>query len=81
MCYIYVLLCHRFIVTLLHLCVTLLQMYCYFVTDVLFQVDDGSVAAHKALLMARCEVMAGMFSYNFRESSAKVVSTDILTNT
>ena len=43
-------------------------------SDVIFQVDDGQVAAHKALLMPRCDVMLGMFSYNFKESSAKVVS-------
>ena len=42
--------------------------------DVLFVLDDGSVAAHKALLTARCEMMYGMFSYNFRESSSKLVS-------
>ena len=42
-------------------------------TDVLFQVDDGTVAAHRALLMSCCDVMQGMFSYNFKESCAKVV--------
>ncbi len=46
----------------------------YNVTDVTFEVDDGSIAAHKALLMASCDVMLGMFSYNFKESVAKVVS-------
>ncbi|XP_014774745.1 rho-related BTB domain-containing protein 2 [Octopus bimaculoides] len=43
-------------------------------TDVTFQVDDGMVRAHKPLLMAHCEMMYAMFSDNFRESSAKVIS-------
>ena len=38
-----------------------------------FQVDDGVVRAHRALLMVRGDVMYGMFSYNFKESSAKLV--------
>lgn len=41
--------------------------------DVLFQLDDGFCSAHRPLLMARCEMMAAMFSGDFRESSAKVV--------
>ena len=45
--------------------------------DVLFQVEDGTVAAHKCLLMARCDVMFGMFSYNFKESSLKLVTHHI----
>lgn len=43
--------------------------------DVTFELDDGSVPAHKAILTARCDVMKAMFSGDFRESSAKVVST------
>lgn len=42
--------------------------------DVMFELDDGSVPAHKAILTARCDVMKAMFSGDFRESSAKVVS-------
>lgn len=42
--------------------------------DVTFELDDGSVPAHKAILTARCDVMKAMFSGDFRESSAKVVS-------
>lgn len=50
-------------------------------TDVWFQVDDGVVAGHKALLTARSEVMAHMFGCgHFRECSAKVVSTDHVCN-
>ncbi|KAK7477492.1 hypothetical protein BaRGS_00031256 [Batillaria attramentaria] len=42
--------------------------------NVLFEVDDGQVAAHKVLLMAGCEMMYAMFSNHFLESSADVVS-------
>ncbi|EEC12050.1 rhogtpase, putative [Ixodes scapularis] len=42
-------------------------------SDVLFQLDDGFCSAHRALLMARCDMMAAMFRGDFRESSAKVV--------
>ncbi|XP_076395314.1 rho-related BTB domain containing isoform X1 [Megachile rotundata] len=41
--------------------------------DVVFELDDGSVPAHKAILTARCDVMKAMFSGDFRESSAKVI--------
>lgn len=47
--------------------------------DVMFELDDGSVPAHKAILTARCDVMKAMFSGDFRESSAKVVSAFIRT--
>ncbi|XP_065339074.1 rho-related BTB domain-containing protein 1 isoform X3 [Cloeon dipterum] len=42
-------------------------------SDVKFKLEDGTIAAHKALLMARCDVMRAMFSGDFRESAAKVV--------
>ncbi|KAL8604919.1 hypothetical protein ACOMHN_028547 [Nucella lapillus] len=45
-----------------------------FLTDVVFEVDDGQVGAHKVLLMAGCEMMNAMFSNSFLESSADVVS-------
>ena len=38
--------------------------------------DDGTAAAHRPLLMARCDVMQVMFAGNFRESKAKIVSTE-----
>ncbi|KAK3595318.1 hypothetical protein CHS0354_004470 [Potamilus streckersoni] len=41
--------------------------------DIVFQLDDGQVSAHKPLLMGRCEMMSAMFSANFRESSFKVI--------
>jgi BTB/POZ domain len=47
-------------------------------SDVRFKLDDGLIAAHKALLMARCDVMRAMFSGDFRESAAKVVSEIVL---
>eukprot|EP00090_Calanus_glacialis_P014770 TRINITY_DN23654_c0_g1_i3.p1 TRINITY_DN23654_c0_g1~~TRINITY_DN23654_c0_g1_i3.p1 ORF type:complete len:279 (-),score=68.95 TRINITY_DN23654_c0_g1_i3:185-1021(-) len=42
-------------------------------SDVLFRLDDGVQGAHKAILMARCDVMAAMFSDNFLEGSAEIV--------
>ncbi|XP_033757206.1 rho-related BTB domain-containing protein 1-like [Pecten maximus] len=41
--------------------------------DIHFEVDDGIVAAHKPLLIARCEMMCAMFTDNFREASAHVI--------
>eukprot|EP00092_Neocalanus_flemingeri_P023709 GFUD01025714.1.p1 GENE.GFUD01025714.1~~GFUD01025714.1.p1 ORF type:complete len:574 (+),score=111.78 GFUD01025714.1:98-1819(+) len=42
-------------------------------SDILFKLDDGTQAAHKPLLMARCDMMKAMFSDDFIESSARVV--------
>ncbi|KAK7582686.1 hypothetical protein V9T40_014131 [Parthenolecanium corni] len=42
-------------------------------TDIIFQLEDGAFAAHRALLSARCDVMRAMFSGNFKERSAKIV--------
>ncbi|KAF7995181.1 hypothetical protein HCN44_004653 [Aphidius gifuensis] len=41
--------------------------------DVLFELDDGTLPAHRAILTARCDMMKAMFSGDFRESSAKVI--------
>lgn len=41
--------------------------------DVMFQLDDGCLPAHKPLLMARCDMMRAMFSGDFREGTAKVI--------
>lgn len=46
--------------------------------DVLFELDDGNLPAHRAILTARCDMMKAMFSGDFRESSAKVVSINKL---
>lgn len=43
-------------------------------SDVMFQLEDGTAAVHRPLLMARCDMMHAMFSGDFRESNAKVVS-------
>nr|XP_024219309.1 rho-related BTB domain-containing protein 1 [Halyomorpha halys] len=40
--------------------------------DVMFQLDDGCLPAHRPLLMARCDMMRAMFSGDFREGTAKV---------
>lgn len=38
-----------------------------------FLVDDGSVPAHKPLLLAGCDFMVAMFGGTFRESCAAEV--------
>ena len=45
-----------------------------FFSDVKFSLDDGIVVGHKPLLMARCDMMAAMFTDNFLEASATLVS-------
>lgn len=45
--------------------------------DIVFELDDGACAAHKAMLSARCDVMRAMFRGDFRESQAKVVSVTL----
>lgn len=42
-------------------------------SDIVFELDDGSVKAHRALLVQRSDVMLSMFSCEFREKSAKMV--------
>ena len=34
--------------------------------DVLFRLDDGVLAAHRAILMARCDMMNAMFAHKGR---------------
>jgi len=41
--------------------------------DVVFEVDDGTVRAHRALLTCRSDMMASMFTNDFLEKSAKLV--------
>ena len=43
-----------------------------------FEVDDGTVRAHRALLTCRSEVMASMFTNDFLEKSAKLVTVIFL---
>lgn len=42
-------------------------------TDITFEVDDGKMKAHRAMLVARCEVMRAMLNGNFAESHAHTV--------
>ena len=37
--------------------------------DVLFRLDDGVLAAHRAILMARCDMMNAMFAHKGRTHS------------
>ena len=41
--------------------------------DIQFKVDNGTILAHKPILMARCEMMYAMFNDNFMEASADLV--------
>nr|XP_033810395.1 rho-related BTB domain-containing protein 2-like isoform X2 [Geotrypetes seraphini] len=43
-------------------------------SDVVFRVDDGSVPAHKPLLITSCDWMVAMFRGSFRESFTEEVS-------
>lgn len=42
-------------------------------SDVTFELDDGRVKAHRAILVARCEVMRAMLSGDFREAHTNIV--------
>lgn len=42
-------------------------------TDISFELDDGYVKAHRAILIARCDVMRAMLNGDFREAHANVV--------
>jgi Rho-related BTB domain-containing protein 1/2 len=46
-----------------------------FFFDIVFQLVDGSFAAHWPMLMAYCDMMKAMFSGDFRENSAKALSS------
>lgn len=45
-------------------------------TDVNFQLDDGEMKTHRAMLIARCDMMRAMLSkkYDFREAHAHTAS-------
>ncbi|KAI6069788.1 Rho-related BTB domain-containing protein 2-like protein [Aix galericulata] len=53
--------------------VAVLRSLCWAVCDVVFRVDDGTVPAHKPLLIAGCDWMMAMFRGAFRESYAAEV--------
>ena len=42
--------------------------------DISFELDDGHMMAHRAMLVARCEVMRAMLNGDFREAHAQSVS-------
>lgn len=42
--------------------------------DITFELDDGRVKAHRAMLVARCDVMRAMLNGDFREAYAHTVS-------
>lgn len=41
--------------------------------DITFELDDGRMRAHRAMLVARCEVMRAMLNGDFREAHAHTV--------
>ncbi|CAI9565858.1 unnamed protein product [Staurois parvus] len=41
--------------------------------DVIFQVQDSKIPAHRAVLVARCEVMSAMFSGSYSEANRIVI--------
>lgn len=44
------------------------------ITDVVFKLDDGTIMAHKPLLISSCDWMAAMFGGPFVESCTKEVN-------
>lgn len=43
-------------------------------SDVTFELDDGHMKAHRAMLVARCDVMRAMLNGDFKEAHSNVVS-------
>lgn len=43
-----------------------------------FELDDGQMKAHRAILVARCDVMRAMLNGDFREAHSSIVSSFIL---
>lgn len=41
--------------------------------DVVFEIQGSTVPAHRAILVARCEVMAAMFNGNYMESKSVLI--------
>lgn len=53
-----------------------LQKYCVNMNlfgDVTFELDDGHIKTHRAMLVARCDVMRAMLNGDFREAHSNVV--------
>lgn len=56
-----------------------LEKYCVnsgLFSDVTFELDDGHIKSHRAMLIARCDVMRAMLNGDFREAHSNVVSTN-----
>lgn len=54
-----------------------LEKYCVnsgLFSDVTFELDDGHIKSHRAILIARCDVMRAMLNGDFREAHTNVVS-------
>lgn len=43
-------------------------------SDVTFELDDGQMKSHRAMLIARCDMMRAMLNGDFREAHSNVVS-------
>lgn len=48
-------------------------MSLFYFEDVVFKLDDGTIMAHKPLLISSCDWMAAMFGGPFVESCTKEV--------
>lgn len=42
-------------------------------TDVTFELDDGKMKSHRAMLISRCDMMRAMLNGDFREAHAHTV--------
>uniref|UniRef100_A0A1A9V2Z1 BTB domain-containing protein n=1 Tax=Glossina austeni TaxID=7395 RepID=A0A1A9V2Z1_GLOAU len=42
-------------------------------SDIIFELDDGQMKAHRAILIARCDVMRAMLTGDFREAHSNVI--------
>ncbi|KNC28564.1 hypothetical protein FF38_05702 [Lucilia cuprina] len=42
-------------------------------SDITFELDDGQMKAHRAILVARCDVMRAMLAGDFREAHSSVI--------
>lgn len=45
--------------------------------DVTFELEDGHIKTHRAMLVARCDVMRAMLNGDFREAHSNVVSCEM----
>lgn len=57
-----------------------LEKYCVddgMFADITFELDDGRIRAHRAMLVARCEVMRAMLNGDFREAHAHTVNFEL----